>query len=420
LATIPQILIVDENLDSRVQLRRTVQRAQFDVCGEVGLGADAVSQAVASKPDIILLAVEEPVTRPLETAEGLANVLPETPLLFYASTDDAEAIRRGLIHGARDFLVKPVQALQLKQAVDRALEFEEKRRMRLAGQLASNQVTGTVISIVGAKGGIGKSVIAVNLSLALRMLTQRKVVLVDGDTHFGDVATMLDLEPKVTASELLANPSYIDRNKIAEFLTEDSSGMSVLATPTDTAAWEDAGPESIGNVVTTLALTHDYALVDTSGALDRHVKAVVEASTIVLMVTTGEVSSIRDTKAGLQRLSKWGVPPQKIKVILNGGGARADHLKAKELEQAVGASVFWELPRDKIIPASVQLGTPVLVGWPKSKIARSLLALAGTISGAGKDARVSEMHLAKQPDGKDHPRGSILRKIGLQKRSAER
>lgn len=420
MATIPQILIVDENLDSRVQLRRAVQRAQFEVCGEVGFGADAVSQAVASKPDIILLAVEEPVTRPLETAEGLANVLPETPLLFYASVDDSEAVRRGLIHGARDFLVKPIQAVQLKQAVDRALEFEEKRRMRLAGQLAAGQVTGTVISIVGAKGGIGKSVIAVNLSLALRLLTQRKVVLVDGDTHFGDVATMLDLEPKVTASELLANPGYIDRNKISEFLTYDSSGLSILATPADTAAWEDAGPDLIGSVVSTLALTHDYALVDTSGALDRHVKAIVDASTIVLMVTTGEVSSIRDTKAGLERLGRWGVPPQKIKVILNGGGARADHLKAKELEQALGAPVFWELPRDKTIATSVQLGTPVLVGWPKSKIARSLFALAGTVAGAGKEVRLSDVHLAKQPDGKDRSSGSILRKIGFQKRPAER
>jgi pilus assembly protein CpaE len=422
LATIPQILIVDENLDSRVQLRRTVLRADFQVCGEVGFGADAVSQAVESKPDVVLLAIEEPVTRPIETAEALADVLPETPLIFYSSIDDSDSVRRGLVHGARDYLVKPIQAARLKEAIDNALLNEERRKMRLAGQLAGTKVRGTIVSVIGAKGGIGKSVVAVNLALAFRLVTNRRVVLVDADTHFGDVATMLDLRPVVTASELLANPSQIERTKIGEFLTAGPVGLSILATPSETTAWEDSGPAILRTVIETLALNHDFVVVDTSGALDAHVKAIVEASTVVLLVTTGEVSSIRDTKAGLDRLDKWGVSRDKVKLLLNGGGGRTSGLKPGELEQAIGGPLFWDLPRDKEVPNSVQLGSPLVLSSAKGKIARSVFALASTIAGAGKDFRLKGSQSPSLVEGKSVSSGStsIFRKISLSRKQHQR
>lgn len=386
MATNPRVLIIDEDLDSRVETRRAVQRARLELAGEVGFGTQAVTSARETRPDVMLIAVEEPVSRPLETAEALANVLPQTPFIFYASLNEPEAVRRAVLYGARDYLLKPLQGQQVLEAVIRALEFEEKRHMRQAGQLVGAPVRGTVVTVAGAKGGIGKSILAVNLALALHSKTRGRVVIVDADTQFGDVATMLDLGPHKTMSELLRESGAIDRDRLGDYLVSIDKGLEVLAGPReDDNVWELAGPEAAGKIVDLLSLSHDFVIVDTSGAMDAYVKSVVEASTLVLLVTTGEVSSVRDTKAGLSRLKSWGVPDEKVKVVLN-RGARAEGFQVSDLEKVLGRPVFWEMPRDKEVGRSVQLGRPVVVDKPKSAIARNIFALAEAIGGNVREA----------------------------------
>ena len=170
-----------------------------------------VTLPLADAMPLIAPVKEEPVQRPLETAEALANAAPDTPILMYSSTADTESIRQGMVFGARDYLAKPLQAARLREAVHRALEQEERRQMRRAGQLAGEVGRGTIIVVTGAKGGIGKSVASVNLALALRMETGKSVALVDADTQFGDVSTLLDLVPPLTAADILRDPSRFDR-----------------------------------------------------------------------------------------------------------------------------------------------------------------------------------------------------------------
>src|SRR5215207_1644388 len=117
-----RVLIVDEDLDSRVATKRAVQRAHLDLAGEVGYGTGAVSYALDARPDCILLAVEEPTARALETADALANALQDTPFIVYSSIFDPEAVRRAMVRGARDYMVKPVQASRLTEAINAVLE----------------------------------------------------------------------------------------------------------------------------------------------------------------------------------------------------------------------------------------------------------------------------------------------------------
>ncbi len=127
-----KLLIVDEDPDRRINTRKAALRVQFGVAGEVGYGTKAVSLALDIQPDILLISVEEPVRRPLETAEALANVLPNTPIIIYSSIDDAQSVRRAMLMGARDYIVQPVQPEQLLETINTVLGQEERRQMRLA------------------------------------------------------------------------------------------------------------------------------------------------------------------------------------------------------------------------------------------------------------------------------------------------
>src|SRR5687767_3075539 len=137
-----RMLVCDVDPDSLVNTRKAAQRAQIEIAGEVGYGMEAVTFAKSSGPDVILVSVEEPAPRALETAEALANVLPDTPILICSSDNRPEAIRRALVLGARDYILKPVQAQQLREAVDTVLVQDKRRQMRRAGQMPETTVRG--------------------------------------------------------------------------------------------------------------------------------------------------------------------------------------------------------------------------------------------------------------------------------------
>lgn len=375
-----KVLIVDEDPDSRVNTRKALGRAHLAVAGETGFGTAGVSLAISVRPDIVLVAVEEPAGRPLQTAEAIANALPDTPMIFYSSVDSIEGVRRSMTSGARDYIVKPLQGQMLYESVVRALEHEERRQMRRAGKLENASGRGTVVTVAGAKGGIGKTVLSVNLALALRQETAKHVVVVDADAHFGDVATMLDLVPAVTVAELLQHIEKLDRESFNQFLTLHASGVQVLAASSGIGGWENAGPERLRTIIDVASQLYEFVVVDTDGSMDEMARTAIECATLALLVTSGDVSSIRDTVRALARLRAAGIPEDRTRVVLN-RGAGAAGAKLADVKQALGTEVFWEIPYDRAVQESVQLGQPV-IGRPKrSPAATSIIQLARRTAG---------------------------------------
>ena len=376
-----RVLISDEEPDSRVAVRRSLQRANIEVAGETGFGTAAISLAAETRPDVVLVAVEEPITRALDTAEGIANVLPATPIIVYSSLADAQAIRRAMVFGARDYLVKPIQADTLRDSIFRALSQEERRQMRHAGQLSDLTERGTVVAVVGAKGGIGKSVISANLGLAIRRQTRARVCIFDADAHFGDIATLFNEPPTVDVGRFLQELPHVGRDKVAQFMITSSEGVDLLAASQDDG-WEDCTREDFDRVVELLAQVYDYVVIDTSGSFDRFTRMAMEQATLSLMVTSGEVSSIRGTAAALRRVAAWEVESDRVRIVLN-HTERRSHIGARDIEQGIGTPIFYTVPFDADVIESVQLGQPALLR-SNSRFGYSIDGLAGLITGRGR------------------------------------
>jgi pilus assembly protein CpaE len=349
----------------------------------MGYGTRAVSLALDTHPDIILVTVEEPVGRALETVAALANVLPSTPAIICSSIDDPEAIRRAMRMGARDYIAQPVHAHQLAEAVNSVLLQEERRQMCLTGQLDHQLGRGTVITVTGGKGGIGKSVIGVNLALGLGRQTDMSVAILDADTEFGDVATMLNIAPGSSVKDLISHLDQLDRHNISDFQTQYGDSVQVLAASNDEEVWTNCTSDDLKNIIDLLAQTHDFVVIDTAGSFDRLVRACVESSTLTLVVTSGEICSILNTTTGLGRLESWGIPKDRYKVILN-RGAMDRGINLGDLAEAIGREIFWDVPHDRRIPTSVQLGQPVVLFNDSAPAAKNLLSLARMIAGTRK------------------------------------
>ena len=223
----PEIIIVDPDIGARSDLKHMLTAGKLAVVGEADYGIESVTTAKEHTPDIFLISMEEPVARALQTVEMLGVAAPSAAMIVYSSLADASSVRRAMISGARDYLIKPLKPEDVVRAVYGILEQEERRRIQTDGQSAEPIARGTVVTIFGAKGGIGKTTIATNLSAALVTATQSNVTLVDMDTRFGDVAIMMDIAVEHSIADLGRRIDELDRESIKENLAHHHTGVSI-------------------------------------------------------------------------------------------------------------------------------------------------------------------------------------------------
>ncbi len=317
MAKIPAVLVIDQDAKARYELKKSIKQSNFVVAGEAGFGTEAVSTAVELKPDVVLLGMREPVVRSMQTVESLLNALPETPVIVYSSSRDIELARRAMLAGARDYLTMPASAEDVGRSIVSVLESEERRQMRLRGQTAAWGPQGSVIAVFGAKGGVGKTTVAVNLAAALVQETGQSIVLVDGDNGFGDVCGMLDIQPERSVVDLARDLSKVTRDTLPKYLMQHSSGLNVLAAPSQTLAWRSIKADDFRKIIDLLSKSHDIVVIDTVGILNDLTLAALQAASLVLWVVTTEFASVRDSLRALEALRSTSYPEERMRIITN-------------------------------------------------------------------------------------------------------
>lgn len=381
----PEIVTVDPDLGSRAETKRAVQIAHFSVIGEAGYGVEAVTVAKERPPDVFLVALEEPVALALQTIEQLADAVPNAPTVVYSSMADAQSVRRAMVAGARDYLVKPVKPEELSRAVYGVLEQEERKRIR--EQDPTEVVArGTVITIFGAKGGIGKTTISTNLATTLARITGASVCLLDMDTRFGDVAIMMDVAVEASIADVARNIDTIDREKIRDYLVKHSSGVSILPAPLHPTEWRNMTPQHIEKIVELLAQTHDYVVIDTPGTFNELIAATLELANLILLVTSMDIASIKDTALALEMLRAAAVSEDKVKLTINHSTA-ANSLREDDVSRVLEYDVFWRIPHDLSVSTSTQLGQPIVIAKPYARVSRAIIELAHALTGTKVEKR---------------------------------
>ena len=169
--------------------------------------------------------MDEPIARATQTMSSIADALPDTPIIVYSGLSDAASVRRAMVAGARDYLVKPPRPEELARAIYSVLEQEERRRSRALGDTASSAARGTVLTVFGAKGGIGKTTISTNLATALAKNSNSSVAIVDMDTRFGDVAIMMDVVVEFSIADVGRSIDDVGRESISSIWSNTAAEL---------------------------------------------------------------------------------------------------------------------------------------------------------------------------------------------------
>ena len=388
MAKIPGVFVVDQDPESRYRMEQLVPETGFVVSGQSGLGTEAVAQATEAAPDMILCGLKEPHARVVQTIESLAFALPETPIIVYSDTADLGTVRKAMLAGARDFLQSPVKPDELKRSLNATLEVEERRHLRRTDNslLAAR---GSIITVFGAKGGVGKTTLAANLGVALVVNAGQSCVLVDADDSFGDAAATLALKPEHTLFDAMR---VLDEEgaDLDDYLAFHASGLAVAAAPHDPLDWHRVDPERLQQTLERLSRQFDVVLVDSSGTLSEVSQAVLEASSLVLWVTTPDYASVRDSLQAIEAAGKLGLPKDRIKLVLNEVSRELD-VRPAALEEAFGMPLYWAIPFDRLLRRSAQLGESVVEAHPDSPAALRISDLARVLSGLPLEPRRSSL-----------------------------
>ncbi len=382
----PEIMTVDPDLGSRAETKRATQLAHMDVVGEAGYGVEAVTVAREHACDAFLVSLEEPVALALQTIEQLANAAPGVPTIVYSSLSDAQSVRRAMIAGARDYIIKPLKPEDLSRAIFGVLDQEERKRLRQDGDAVATAGRGTIITIFGAKGGIGKTTISTNLAVTLAKMTGANVCLVDMDTRFGDVAIMMDIAVETSIADVARNIDDIDRDKIRDYLVKHHSGVSILPAPPHPTEWRNMTPQHIEKIIELLAQTHDYVVIDTPGTFNELIATTLELADLILLITSMDIASIKDTALALEMLRAAAVSEDKVKLTINHSTA-SNSLREEDVARVLEYDVFWRIPHDLSVSSSTQLGQPIVIAKPYARVSRSIIDLAHTLTGTQQEKR---------------------------------
>jgi pilus assembly protein CpaE len=290
----------------------------------------------------------------------------------------AGVLQQAIRAGVDDVVAVSADDAELLDAISRASS-RVVARGQGAGTLApptAAQTPGRVVSVFCTKGGTGKSVVAINLAVALAKRTIQPVVLVDADLQFGDVALMLQLQPTHTIAEAVQAGDRLDGAMLENLLLRHPpSGLLVLAAPTEPSSADQIGRADIARILDILRERCAYVVVDTSANFAEVTLAAIESSDDILVMAGLDVMSLKSARIGLQTMRVLGIPFSRVKFVLNRANTRVGLTEA-DAERALQLKIDAALPSDILVAESVNRGVPVVTSAPRSKFAKSIDGLA--------------------------------------------
>lgn len=381
MARVPQLIVVDPDRESSDEIQKMLTGLGFGVIASAGYGVEAFTLCHQMRPDLVLMRIEEPLVRPVQTLSRINDGMPDLPIIVFSTEANIRLMRQSMVSGASDYLTEPLVAEDLESAIMRVLERKEREGMRRRGELAEPVAQGTIITVFGAKGGIGKTTISSNLAVALASEAHQTVALVDMDTRFGDVAITMDIPVERSIADLARNLDNVDRNTLRDYLVQHESGVRILPAPTRPSDWRNLTAQHIRDVVDVLAQTHDFVILDTPGTFNEIVAAAIEVGTMILLITTLDMASIKDTVLALEMLhERFGNDEERIKVVLNRAGMDTG-VREKDVERTLDSELWWRIPQDNEVVRAAQLGRPIVMSRPNSKVSIEIRDMARALAG---------------------------------------
>jgi len=397
-----RVLIVDDIADTRDSLSKLLSfEKDIEVIGSVGSGQEAVDFAKAQRPNVILMDINMQPMDGITATEIITNVVPESPIIMMSVQNEQDYLRRSMLAGASDFVAKPFSADEVINAIRRVHEIGKVKAKRFANlapaaaasgggpslSAALGSEKGRIISFFSPKGGVGRTTLATNLAVALHQATEKPVVLVDGSLPFGDVAVILNMNPKAkTIADLVGSFESMDQDVLESVLVAHSTGIKVLLAPPTPETAELIQGGHMKRTLEMLRENYAFVVVDTWPSYTELVLTMLDVSDVVLVPMTLEITSLKNVRVFMEIATKLGYDETKVQLVANRND-NSGGIKASDVEASLGRKIPHAVVSDgRALVLAVNRGVPFVISHRDSQVSKDLFEMAKKLAGQAEAA----------------------------------
>ncbi len=383
-----KVLLVEKESSDRELVSETLSKVDYiNLVGEADNAEEANYFINDNYPNVILIGMNLDLDRHI-LAETLSNEFPDIAIIMIENELKEDTMYKAIFAGAKDVIISPFTSSKLVDSIYRAAQLvKEKAPIHRDTQVKQRRRSGRghVITVFSTKGGVGKTFVSTNLAISLAKDTDKRVCLVDLDLDFGNTVLALNMVPKFTILDIVDDIRNIDQDIIESYLIPHESGIKVLPANARPQINEFINSDHIEVILRALQGAFDYIVVDMPARFYEPVNPAFQAADILLMITTPEISAVRNIKASIQTLHELNFPKSKIKVVLNKADS-SGQIKSKDVESTLNQSLYSVIDADyKQAMLSLNNGIPVTISKPKGSIGKSFSTLAKKIDSEFKE-----------------------------------
>lgn len=383
-----RVAIVDPNESTRESLRTLLLGVDF-----VWLEAECARYEYffeviqASTPDLVIVTLDADKNKALQMIGQLSVEHPKLPILTISH--DHQALLQSLQRGAKYFLTHPVGLEDMLNALRRALGENGGTDSPTAGGSASARQTGSssMIAVLGSRGGVGTTTLAVNMAATLAADPMNSAALIDLDLTLGDADIALEVEgfENISIADLARNIERLDMNFLRRAMAKhESTGLAILRHPLQIAEVGAIHEQHVERILNLLKISYTHLVLDLSKCLLPTDLMALRMADVIMLVAQLELSSLRNVVRLIHCLGGEENLADKIRVVINRQGADSveEGISLKKAEEVIGKPIFWQVPNDtKAVIGARVAGHPLVRHAPKSRVQQSIYGLTQALYG---------------------------------------
>jgi pilus assembly protein CpaE len=324
-------------------------------------------------PDVVFLDLSTGMGSEFAFAQQLGRVRPSVNIIVCSTKNETnpEFLLQAMRSGIRDFLQKPYNRVEIAGLM-----------RRLSGECGAQPMkssgAGRLMAVLGTKGGVGTSTVAVNLAVQLAQTSNKKTLLLDFSRPLGDVAPLLNLKAKFQVRDAVENVKRLDATLFGGLLTAHKSGLQVLCGATRLEDWQDGSLPVIERIVEVAQQGFDFVVMDLGAFYSTEWERILQAAE-VLLVSEADLPGLAKLDKHLRALSNLRVASNQVRLVIN-RWHRSDEEALAQIENSMKMAVFARLPNSfKQVTEATVRGVPVAKGG--DPLTEGFAKIAGRLAG---------------------------------------
>ncbi len=372
-----KIIIADDVKDMREMIVKMLgaSRLEYEIVATCENGVEVLDTLKHKKADIVLMDINMPEMNGLEATEVISGLYPHVQVIMMSVQHETEYLKKAMLAGAKAYVMKPVDMVELIETIETTFE----RAKLLTPVSVSNEKVydAKIISFFSAKGGVGNTSVALNAGITFHEMFNKKVLIVDLDLRFGDIALMMNRQNETTIKELMDDSPIEEFADVSSYLFSYAEGLDFLFAPKDPESAEYISKDRVHKFLELAKRHYEIIIIDTGVNFDEVTLVALDLSEKVVIVSNQEVTGIKNTKVCLKVMQTLNYDYSKIKLLINMSDDRFGISKGN-VQKAFEYEILGFVPEDsKLVRNAINTGIPFAL--TKNSLKKPLKALCDAL-----------------------------------------